>query len=347
MPSQVGTIALMTTTTISSQPMVSIIVPVYNAGSFLHACVASLLAQTYSNIEILLVNDGSTDGSDAICDEFAASDKRVRVIHQVNGGIGRAQNAGLDAARGELITFCDNDDLMSPLLVTRLTEMLLENDADMACCKWYNVGASVATDLLKSHSDDPPGEVIVFNSPASHYQSTFSVVIRRLFRRELKYFSEANWGKLYRASLFSGLRFPEGQYAQDVAVAMPLYNQMQRVASCSDRLYFWLQRADSVSHNLRSTAYYHDIIDAHISSFEVALGQGVLPARAFYGLTAVRAAKRSVTSPEELAVYKNDRARVRSMKRRLGIGKYVACQVLCWIRQAETKVYDRTVHRRS
>lgn len=326
---------------------VSVIVPVYNAVSHLGACVASILSQTHRDLEVILVDDGSTDGSAALCDQIASSDPRVRVIHQANGGIGAAQNAGLDIATGEYITFCDNDDLMSPHLVQRLLKILLDADADMSCCRWWNVGASDATQALERHRDDPPGRTIVFNDAGRSYQNIFSVALRRLKDEELKYFSEANWGKLYRAAVFEGIRFPAGRFAQDVAVAMDLYLRMRRVASCSDRLYFWLQRGDSVSHSLRSAPYYHDIVRAHAKSFQASLSHGILPARAFYGLTALRFEKRAVQTVEDAERYRADHMLVRSLKSLLTPMQRLRCTAQLLLRRAEVFVYDRTIHRRS
>lgn len=324
---------------------VSVIVPVYNAVAHLSSCVASILAQTHQDIEVILVDDGSTDGSGQLCDDIGSTDPRVRVIHQENGGIGAAQNAGLNAANGAFITFCDNDDLMSPHLVSRLLTILTEADADMSCCRWWNVGASVAAVELEEHRHDPPGEVIVFEDAARSYQTVFSVALRRLRKEELRYFSEANWGKLYRASLFEDLRFPAGRFAQDVAVAMDLYVRMRRVASCSDRLYFWLQRGDSVSHSHRSMSYYSDIVHAHARSFEAALENGILPARAFYGLTALRFERRA-RSLIDVERYTADRVLVRSLISRLTPVQRIRCTALRLIRQAEVIVYNRTLHRR-
>ncbi len=325
---------------------VSVIVPVFDAVAHLEACVASILAQTYADLEVILVDDGSRDGSGELCDRLAEQDRRVRVIHQVNRGIGAAQNAGLDLARGAFLTFCDNDDLMSPHLVERLLEILTDADADMSCCRWYNVGASAAADALARHRDDAPGEVLVFENAAQSYQTVFSVALRRLARQELRYFSEANWGKLYRAELFDGIRFPVGRYAQDVAVAMDLYLRMRRVASCSDRLYFWLQRGDSVSHSLRSASYYRDIVAAHARSFDAALEHGVLPARAYYGLTALQFERAQARTSDERAALLIDRDAVRARYRRLRLPQRLACGALLMIRRAEVFVYDRTVHRR-
>jgi glycosyltransferase involved in cell wall biosynthesis len=325
---------------------VSVIVPVFNAVAHLGACVASILSQTHQELEVILVDDGSTDGSGLLCDELAAKDPRILVIHQSNSGIGAAQNAGLDVATGTFITFCDNDDLMSPHLVARLLSILLEADADMSCCRWWNVGAAAAPAALAAHRDDEPGNVLIFQDAARSYQNVFSIALRRLRRQELRYFSEANWGKLYRTALFDGIRFPEGRFAQDVAVAMDLYLRMRRVASCSDPLYYWLQRGDSVSHSLRSASYYHDIVQAHAHSFETALSHGILPARAYYGLTALRFERDSVRTEEDAMLYRADRVLVQSLRSRLTLLQRVRCQALRCIRQAEVFVYDRTVHRR-
>ncbi|MDW4573367.1 glycosyltransferase family 2 protein [Microbacterium sp. M3] len=324
----------------------SIIVPVYNAEPYLSACISSILEQDYRHLEIVLVDDGSTDGSGRICDEFREADDRVVVIHRENGGIAAAQNSGLDAATGELVTFCDNDDLMSARMIGRLVEILLASDADMSCCRWFNVGASSASELRDSMAGEPPGRFIVFDDPAKHYQGVFSVLLRRLTRSDLYYFSEANWGKLYRRSLFDGIRFPARRYAQDVAVAMDLYQRMGRVASCEDRLYYWLQRPDSVSHNLRTTDYYHDIVQAHGRCFELALADGILPARAYFGLHAIERERRSVVTPADQATYEDDRRYVAALRSRLTLWQRVRCTALHWVRALEVKVYDRTIHRR-
>lgn len=328
-------------------PTVSVIVPVFNSQRFLRACVGSILDQEYRAIEVILVDDGSTDESGRICDELAAEDERVVVVHRENGGIGAAQNSGLDAATGELITFCDNDDLMSPRMIGRLVQILVDTHADMSCCRWVNVGASVAASLLDANAATPPGRYIAFGAPARQYQTVFSLLLRKILRAELRYFSEANWGKLYRRALFDGIRFPEGSYAQDVAVAMDLYRRMDLVASCDDRLYYWLQRPDSVSHRIRSTRYYHDIVRAHGRSFELARNEGILPARAYFGLHAVSRERRSIRSEDDRALYQDDRRYVAGLLATLSPWQRLGCAALHVLRFLEVKVYDRTVHRRA
>lgn len=330
----------------ASIPKVSVIVPVYNSDRYLEACVASILDQDYENIEVILVDDGSTDASGEICEGFAASDDRVVVVRRANGGIAAAQNSGLDVATGELITFCDNDDLMSSRTLSRLVDVLLSSGADMSCCRWYNVGASVAASRLAEHAEDRPGRVLVFDRPDVAYQTVFSIILRKLTGSELRYFSEANWGKLYRRELFDGLRFPEGRYAQDVAIAMDLYSRMGSVASCDDHLYFWLQRADSVSHKIRSTSYYHDIVRAHGRCFDRAVERGVTPARAYFGMTAISYERRSIRSDADRELYEADRRFVAQRVESLSLRDRIYCVAMRQIRRLEVLLYNVSVHRR-
>lgn len=329
-----------------SKPLVSVIVPIYNAEAYLLDTVGSILDQDYRRLEVILVNDGSRDSSGDLCDRLARADERVVVIHRVNGGIGAAQNSGLDAASGALITFCDNDDLMDRRMIGRLVDILMDADADMSCCRWRSVGASVAAKVVRDHQNDLEGVVEVFDDPAFEYQRVFSLVHRKVSKRELRYFSEANWGKLYRAEVWEGVRFPEGRYAQDVAVSMDLYLRISRVASCADALYVWVQHAASVSHATRDTKYFHDIIRAHGRAFELALKAGILPARAYGGLRTVGIERRSVRSRVDADLYAEDRRYVLDLIRRLSPWQRIVCIALHAVRRLEVRLYRLTVHRR-
>ena len=128
---------------------------------------------------------------------------------------------------------------------------------------------------------------------------------------------------------------------------MDLYQRMRLVASTEDRLYYWLQRSDSVSHNLRSAKYYHDIVQAHGRCFELALADGILPARAYFGLKAIRLEKRSVASASDRQVYESDRRYVAARLASLRLSQRAACVALHFLRWIEVAVYNRTVHRRS
>lgn len=120
------------------KPTISIIIPIYNAEQYLHRCVDSIIAQTYKDFEIILVNDGSTDQSGEICDEYASKDKRVRVFHKKNGGVSSARNIGLDAAKGEWITFSDSDDWLEPDAFAYYNSKVEELDFDYMLCGHYH-----------------------------------------------------------------------------------------------------------------------------------------------------------------------------------------------------------------
>ena len=120
--------------------IISVIVPVYNVEEYLERCVDSILRQTYTNLEVILVDDGSTDNCPQICEQYASFDKRVRVIHQSNGGLFAARNAGIDAAKGEYLSFIDSDDFISEDMYTSLYGNLKKYDADIAACGMERIG---------------------------------------------------------------------------------------------------------------------------------------------------------------------------------------------------------------
>ena len=137
-------------------PLVSVIVPVYKAEAYLHKCVDSLLAQTMTDFEVLLIDDGSPDRSGAICDEYAAKDSRIRVFHKENGGVASARQVGIENVRGEYTIHADPDDWVEPTMLEELYAKAKEDDADMVICDYYiNIKSR-----QKYHSQEIP----IFNS---------------------------------------------------------------------------------------------------------------------------------------------------------------------------------------
>lgn len=331
-----------------AQPLVSIIVPVYNAQDYLRYCVDSILAQSHTNLEVMLVDDGASDDSPRICDEYAAADARVTVIHQPNGGIAKAQNAGLDAARGDYIAFADNDDILDRRNIELLLHALESTGADMSKARWRQFGVSqldaVAADAAAGA--EPPASITVFRDPLRAYQTVFCKSLRLLGDRlgrntEARYFNEANWCRLYRRELWDGLRFPEGMYAQDTAIAGELYLRMDRVADLDISLYNWLQHPQSVTHRKTDASFHHDHVTAASRNFELCLSHGIPPMRSYYTLMnslhdearAVRA-----TGGAELPD-----AAAAALPRRLPIAQRLRCAMLRGIRLLEKGVYDRSI----
>lgn len=137
----------------NSSGLVSVIVPVYNKEKWLSECVEALIAQTYKNIEIILIDDGSMDGSGALCDEWATRDSRIMVIHQDNHGVSYARNAGISIAQGEYIAFCDADDMIEPNTYSCMIDALIENEADMVICSYKRLEGDLLTDYKSNIMD--------------------------------------------------------------------------------------------------------------------------------------------------------------------------------------------------
>lgn len=287
----------------NENPLVSIIVPVYNSAKYLSGCVDSILAQTYKNIELILVDDGSKDDSGKICDSYASKDSRVKVIHQQNGGISRAQNAGLDAVSGEFIAFADNDDILDCKNIEILLNAILQSGASMSKAKWRQFGLSSLEQIKKEAGLGARGlgaeksqvtarlenlpQIKIVKNPLKAYQTVFCKIFRIIGNKlgknsEARYFNEANWCRLYKREIWEGVRFPEGKFAQDTAMASVLYSRMNCVAHVDAVLYYWLQRADSVTHKMRDAGFYHDHIDAVRANWDLCLEHNVVPARSYY-----------------------------------------------------------------
>ena len=332
----------------TSEPLISIIVPVYNAEKYLPYCIESILGQSYRNLEVILVDDGAKDYSPQICDSYAAKDSRIKVIHQENGGIGKAQNAGLDAAHGDYIAFADNDDILDHCNIELLLHALLDSGADMSKARWRQFGISQINQIaeLAQQSVYRPEKVSIIKNPLHAYQTVFCKTLRLIGNilgqnTEAKYFNEANWCRLYKKELWNGIRFPEGVYAQDVMVAGKLYSRMSKVADVNHILYFWLQSPESVTHNERSFKFFHDNVIAGVSNFNFAIDNGILPKRSFYTMTTLL--KQENESPDlasNFTLQKKDTTQVKSALQRLTKMQKIQCQILTAIRFCEKKIYD-------
>lgn len=337
----------------NSTPLVSIIVPVYNAEDYLRYCVDSILQQSYANLEVILVDDGAKDSSPQICDEFAAQDNRVTVIHQENGGIAKAQNTGLDAAHGEYIAFADNDDILDRHNIEYLLHALQNTGADMSKARWRQFGVSQLDEVAQEAATgaETPSKITVFEHPLAAYQTVFCKSLRiigdKLGRStEARYFNEANWCRLYKRELWDGIRFPEGMYAQDVMVAGDLYIRMRKVADLGVNLYNWLQSAGSVTHQERSFGFYHDNFAAGAANFRLCLEQGVRPGRSYY--TLVGALHEETTAPDfsdalNEQQHKADQDELNELLSKLSYVQRLHCAMIRQIRLLEKHIYDARI----
>lgn len=214
--------------------LISVIVPVYNVEQYLPACVFSLMAQTWQNLEILLVDDGSTDGSGALCDDFAVMDSRVRVIHRENGGLSAARNTGIEAAQGSYLTFVDSDDLTDSRMIACLRQELEASQCAVCGCgfqKFADDAAFVAPPISNQRKVWPARDALAELNDGGSPMITNLVVA---------------WGKLYRRELFSDIRYPEGKLHEDEAVIHHLLWKAEGICMVPDGLYGYRQRSDSI-----------------------------------------------------------------------------------------------------
>lgn len=334
-------------------PLISIIVPVYNSEQYLTGCIESILNQSYPHFELIAVDDGSTDSSGEILNALAKRDDRIRVIHQNNTGIGGAQNTGLDHANGEFIAFADNDDLLDRHNFEFLLHAIQSTGADMSKARWQSFGVS-DLQTYKQQADEgarAPTSISVYKNAMHAYQHIFCKSLRCLGnalgkRGEARYFNEANWCRLYRREIWDGVRFPLGQYAQDLMVAGLLHARTRKVAHIDAVLYYWMQSPTSVTHKEHTFTFYHDNALAGLENFSRALNAGVLPARSYYIVKgSIHKEKDAIGSdkPTNLKQHEKDLQEAKALIAKLSWSERLWCDVLCRLRLLENVVYDRTV----
>ena len=211
------------------KPLLSIIVPVYDVERYLQKCMDSILAQTFTDFELILVEDGSPDNCPALCDAAAAKDARIRVIHQKNGGLSAARNAGLDAARGDWIGFVDSDDYIAPEMYEMLYKAVQSTGADLALCDYVEV--------------DETGALC----PQMHVSlSGTELTGRELLQKASGLMVQLAWNKLYRRAIFAQLRYPVGKVNEDLFVIPEICLNTQRAVVVPEVLYYYVQRSDSI-----------------------------------------------------------------------------------------------------
>ena len=226
----------------SREKLLSVIVPVYNVEAYLPRCVDSILRQSYDNLEVILVDDGSRDGSGRICDEYAAGDPRVKVIHKENGGLSSARNAGLDTAAGEYLTFVDSDDWIEPDAYGPMIALLEESGAALVCGGRYDV-------------DGKTGEKTLGLCPKKTERISGQEMAGRLFLWDGCDSSACD--KLYRRRLFESFRYPEGKVCEDVCVTYRILLEAGTVVLWNRPFYNYYHRPDSITTASHSENSFH------------------------------------------------------------------------------------------
>lgn len=214
-------------------PELSIIVPIYKVEKYLEECIQSILGQTFTDFELILVDDGSPDACPQMCDAIAEQDSRVRVLHQKNGGLSAARNTGIEAARGNWLGFVDSDDFVAPDFYEKLYNAAVNADADCAVCS-----------VQLTHEDgsrmDTPPQWKVYGGGYTGEEILKTIT----WQNNAPYL--VAWNKLYRREVFRTLRYPVGRINEDVFVFAELFDTIKKVACVEQPLYFYRQRKDSI-----------------------------------------------------------------------------------------------------
>ncbi|MGI6154260.1 MAG: glycosyltransferase [Christensenellaceae bacterium] len=233
----------------NADKQISIIIPIYNVEPYLRKCLDSVIAQTYSNLEIILVDDGSPDHCGAICDEYAAVDPRIKVIHQKNKGLCGSRNAGLAIATGEYIGFVDPDDWIAPDMYEYLLKNALAYEADITCCRYYRVIPGKET---TSRCD---GMTYVYTPEEAVRELVKRFVIRNIF-----------CNKLFSRKMFEDVRFPQDRVYEGTAMMYKLIEKANKIVSLGDPKYYYFDNSSSI---IRSNSFKNmmDYAIAHIDRY--------------------------------------------------------------------------------
>lgn len=231
--------------------LISIIVPVYNVEQFLARCIDSIRAQTYRNIEILLIDDGSTDNSGRVCDEYAKQDGRIKVYHKPNGGVSSARNYGLDRATGKYIGFVDSDDFIAPDMYEYLIQLIKDTNAEIAACG-----------IADYYSDDK-----IVSSDGSLFRVANTIETARMLLESETPMYVVN--KLFLRKAFDGIRFRENKIYEDAYIILDLAKAISLSVITDQCKYFYRRRTSSLS-TLPFNKKTYDIVEAHDYNYLVA-----------------------------------------------------------------------------
>lgn len=214
--------------------MISVIIPVYNVEQYLNSCINSVISQSYTDFEIILVDDGSTDSSGKMCDEWSKKDSRIKVFHKPNGGLSSARNYGIERASGEYISFLDSDDFISETFFSELISLFSNNpQIDVSAC-----GIKTFIDGKNEYKDFMPCESGLF----SNDNFVSGILAHRI--------SNAVWNKIYKRSIIDSLRFKDGIINEDFPFVVELFSKVKHIASTNRCTYYYRLRPGSITRQL-------------------------------------------------------------------------------------------------
>ena len=249
------------------KPLVSVIIPVFNTAPYLERCIYSVLSSSYRNIEVLAIDDGSTDGCGEILDRLSQADSRLIVVHQANQGVAAARNNGIDRAKGTFLTFVDSDDYIGENYIRRFVSCMKQSSADLAIC-----GLCYVDEKDKVLKRLVPGDYIRFHK--EEWPMRISAVAAHFYRRSL-------WTD-------SGMRFFSGARGEDMPVALYFSATCSRIVTVGSSEYYYVQHKSSAMHRFRGLKDFSLPYDALRDVFERVDREGIVNSRDFYELFVLR-----------------------------------------------------------
>ncbi|OKZ56230.1 MAG: hypothetical protein BHV99_06405 [Clostridium sp. 26_21] len=221
------------------EDLISIVIPVYKVEKYLEKCIESVLKQTYTNLQIILVDDGSPDNCGKICDEYAKRDSRIDVIHKVNGGLSEARNVGISKAKGRYIGFVDSDDYIKENMYEILLNLIKKYNADASICNLYDV--IEGKEYIRNK-----------NNGIQEY-SRLDILKEVLLDKNIQSYA---WNKLYKKELFDEVKYPIGKKYEDIGTTFYIFEKCNKIVVTSEPEYYYLKRSDSLVNNVTESTVF-------------------------------------------------------------------------------------------
>lgn len=311
--------------------LISVIVPVYNVQDYLEKCVVSICKQSYKKLEIILIDDGSTDRSGEMCDAYKSNDSRIVVLHKSNGGLSSARNEGLKIAKGDYICFVDSDDFIHKDMIAKLYLALIQESAELAVC-----------DYSSSDSFTLTMEKVVYQKDEA---------ISHLFDDQgYKFYA---WNKMYKRSLFENIEFPNGKNYEDIVTTYNIINKCNKIVYIKSELYHYTIRKGSIT-NVNFSEKNYDLIDAinyvelHIKKEYPALYNTILAGYCAYYISfinlAILANKRNKKLERKFIIIVRENCKHIRKSKRIGLKRKILIQCFSLFPNAYALAY-RKLHK--
>ena len=277
-------------------PKVSVIVPVYNVEAYLPQCLDSIASQSYTDFELILVDDGSTDQSGTICDGFAEKNAYAKVIHQPNRGVATARNAGISASTGEYAAFIDSDDIVTTDYLEYLLSLIQKYRAEISIADLSKFTTHISPKASKENSNEECVDA--------------GKALEKICYAKYPIYL---WGKLYKRSLFDSIRFPDGHVYEDIATLYKIIGNAHKVAYGHKQVYFWRQQSASITHQRVTEAHMYGLtaVENQLQYMKAHYPQAVPAAKARCVMKAVDTAYRIVMGDENKELFQRSRAYIR------------------------------------